>query len=494
MRQFVIRWGQAALQGLALSAIIFSTAVFGAVHGWAFALTFGLLGAAFCLWAGLRILFGSQATECLDRSDSIPPLRIRSRWAPWWLLLLGLILVVQLIPLPAEMVAVLSPQRAALEQAFRQALGEPMPRVLTLASQPQAARDALIMIPASLMAFALGAYFAGHRARARRTMRIFLLLALSEAAYGLAEVFSGHRQILWRPMEAAWASGTFINRNHFAALLSLFFPASVGWCFYRMQPHGATPGEGEPEPAMSLRECLSSGDGLWLFAPALLMVGIIQSGSRSGCSSMILGGALFFALRSRRRMVRTASWLTALLGLILLAYALNSNLADVMGRFAALARRGEGRLTLWRDGLGMVRDYPLFGVGLGNFANLFKRYNTLRTTLYPYQAHNEWLEGLITLGVAGMLPLLLLVVQCFIMAYRRLSLARSDRPWLLGLWCGLIGLAAHSFTEFNFHIPSLAITSFFILGLLMGYDHPPRRAGCALEPTQASAGGKGAYS
>jgi O-antigen ligase len=306
---------------------------------------------------------------------------------------------------------------------------------------------------------------------------VLIALALLEALYGLAEQLSGHHYILWLPSSEQSASGTFINRNHFAATLSLFLPITVGWFYFRAAGAHAALEAGRLLPPASW-DVLSTRHGLWMLAPPLLAAGTVQSHSRGGFCSMLFGLGLMFALGVRNRAARALSLLGIVLGLTMFAYGINSDYGVVLDRFTDLIGQQEGetsRTAIWRNSVAMFRDYPVWGVGLGGFPTVYRRYAQADTAHYPYWAHNEWWEGLLSLGLVGMSLIVALVAAVFVQSLVILRRTGRDQPWLLGVWCGLSGLALHSFAEFNFHIPSIAMSACLLAGILLGYGRHRRR-------------------
>ncbi|MBM3335734.1 O-antigen ligase family protein, partial [Candidatus Sumerlaeota bacterium] len=342
---------------------------------------------------------------------------------------------------------------------------------------PNATGHALAVFAAAVMAFTAGAYLARSRKRVRRVLKLLIALAILEAVYGLVENLTRHQHIFWIPVGGDFARGTFYNRNHFAATLSMFLPVMIGWFYFRAAAAKSRHERTHLLPATSW-DILGTKHGLWLLAPAALVLAIIQSQSRGGFSSMILGVALMFAVGARRKTSRTIAWLTIPLALALFVYGINSDYQAVLDRFGKLVEKpaAEGRTTIWNDSLGIVRDYPVFGIGLGNFPRAYMQYASVSTLNYPYQAHNEWLEGLLTLGILGMVLVTCTFAAFLWKTFRQIRATGPDYPWLLGCWCGLVALAFHSFGEFNLHIPSIAVTSALFAGVLLGVGPAHRSA------------------
>ena len=79
---------------------------------------------------------------------------------------------------------------------------------------------------------------------------------------------------------------------------------------------------------------------------------------------------------------------------------------------------GSGRIGIWRDAWRVVRDHPLFGIGPDHFME----YTSIRSERWsealgellvtaPDNAHNEYLQLLLSFGVCGFLPVLLLLLR-----------------------------------------------------------------------------------
>lgn len=461
-------WLKNICEFLALAGLVLGTFAFGGVLGWGLVLMAIPLVLAFCLLFGLRILPDPEKR----------PASGAKRWLWILLLLVGGYCMLQTLPLPESVLTALSPRRPLIESQYLKALERTAPKSLPVCFDRVATQDGLRLLGLGFMAFYLGAALGGTRRRAHRLLMGLLLLVLLEAIYGLGEDLSGRHSILGYDTITDVACGTFYNRNHFAALLAMFTPIALGWTYYKIRPAHQRWRMESAEPA-GMNEGLFSKQGLWMLVPVVFMLGVIQSASRGGLSSMLLGSALFFALATRSRSVKAFSWITAALGIITLIYAFNSDYQIVLNRMDDLIENGEGREIIWKNSMTLFKDFPVCGVGLANFPKVFSRYSTVDTSVYPFQAHNEWLEGLVTLGVVGMSLVVLTVGSLLVLTYLDLRRRREGQLWRLGCWCGLIGLATHSFAEFNMHIPSICMTTFFIAGMLVGTMGGPKEKAAA---------------
>jgi O-antigen ligase/polysaccharide polymerase Wzy-like membrane protein/tetratricopeptide repeat protein len=118
------------------------------------------------------------------------------------------------------------------------------------------------------------------------------------------------------------------------------------------------------------------------------------------------------ALQSRGMSRRTASVALAMALLTLVgsgAYVARSRSGRVFPTLANLTREGEiqNRLHTMSAALRMVRDYPIFGVGLENFTVLYPRYRPpeaerITPDVVPTMVHSGYLQAAVTTGVPGL--------------------------------------------------------------------------------------------
>ena len=74
------------------------------------------------------------------------------------------------------------------------------------------------------------------------------------------------------------------------------------------------------------------------------------------------------------------------------------------------------RINIWKSCLNIIRDYPLFGVGPGNFGAVYERYKPeifIAKNLNVTCAHSNYLTVFIGWGLVGGLLFLGLAVICY---------------------------------------------------------------------------------
>lgn len=265
------------------------------------------------------------------------------------------------------------------------------------------------------------------------------------------------------------AVGLFANRNHEAAFLACMFPALA---LFATTPT-LTALDGPLKPGLALA-------GGVILVPLILVTGS-RAGLVAGMIGIALAGVILLGplLKSRRdaRAARLAAILgaAAVVGGICLVWV-----TSWLGRAEALQRLlgwevdKDFRLQAWQSILSLARDYFPAGAGYGSFAEVYKAHEPreLLHGAYFNQAHNDWIEVLMT---GGLPAAILLAVVCVVVLWRLVTLARritsseiDDRLALLGMSIILI-MAFASTTDYPLRVPSIACI--WVLAVVWAVPH-----------------------
>ena len=128
------------------------------------------------------------------------------------------------------------------------------------------------------------------------------------------------------------------------------------------------------------------------------------------------------------------------------------------------------RLKLWEAALAMIRDSPLFGVGLDNFLYKYPRYMLAEAWQEPdlSHPHNILLDWWTRLGVLGVSALVWLGVAFYRLGLR---LYRSYdegplRALVLGLMASMVDFLVHGLIDNSYFLVDLAFVFFLSLGIV----------------------------
>jgi O-antigen ligase len=279
------------------------------------------------------------------------------------------------------------------------------------------------------------------------------------------EVFSGHNQALNVRLQDSSVAGTFISRNTFAGYLLMVIPLGTGFVLSRERVGRMRFG--------GWRNRLSSLDGKTIllgFGVIVMILGLIFSASRMGILSLLLSftfcAFLFRDPGEGRRISRVP---IVVLGLALL-WAAWIGLDAVIGRFLATSEDFGSRWAVWADTYKIVRDFPLFGSGLGTFWQVFPMYRSFNILTLTEHAENDFLQLASETGLAGIGLLLILFSSFFYKALsgvRSLSWRDPQRYTGMGGLVGILALMFHSLVEKNFLIPGNTFLFAVILALVL---------------------------
>jgi O-antigen ligase len=374
----------------------------------------------------------------------------------------------QLVPLPRGVVHMLSPTRFELYAAAERLAGGHA-HLVTLTATPYETAEYLL----TLSGYALVIVFVWHLRRTWHDspwLTVWPLLVVSglEAALGCYQAYVG--------AAADGARGTYMNRDHFSALLEMSLPFALTYPLAALQNHQSR-NESPVRPAV--KACV----GIALFV--LLLSGILLSFSRGAflaslaATLAVLAGIFLVPSRgdgSERTTPRWVRWaaLATASALIVVGFIFLPK-DSFVARFAELPSTegvsSEIRLQIWKDTTRLVRAYPLFGCGAGSYGSCFLRYKNVAPMQTVDYAHNDYLQVLAEFGLFGFVAGLILVarfVLCGIRGARRASSA-DERYVAIACLGAIVAILLHSFVDFNMYVPANGFEFAWILGIAAAY-------------------------
>lgn len=446
--------------------LIFTPIAFGGVDLWAFSIMeLGIL-LMIILWATQSIIGNRQMAMGLNSELRTP----NSKLCLIFLSLFLLLILFQMLPLPAGLLKVLSPRTFELRNVlsvFNSQLSIPHSQ-FPISFVPFLTK---IEFFKWLALIGLFLFLLKWRSLDSKTMRGLVLVVFGvgvfESLYGMFEFFSGHRQILHLKMDDLVTSvtGTFINRNAFAGYLLMAIPLSMGYLFSR-GPHAMG-------SSMGWRHRLSSLDGKSLligFGVILMILGLLFSASRMGIVGLLLSFSLISLLFRNPEGGKRFSRPSILILSLAVLWAAWVGLDAVISRFFSAPESFGDRWRFWVSTFHIIKDYPLFGTGLGTFTQVFPMYRSFHIRGLVTHAENDFLQLASEAGLVGAGLLLILFIYLFYRAISGLrSLSRRDPARYVGIG-GLIGILAlmfHSLVERNIQIPANAFLYTFLWGIVL---------------------------
>lgn len=186
----------------------------------------------------------------------------------------------------------------------------------------------------------------------------------------------------------------------------------------------------------------------------------ILAKSRGGLLSLM--AALFILILAALN--RQKRWLLAILSLLIILLLFTPN--PMIKRLIHIGEEdihAYERLLVWKATWDIIKDYPLFGTGLGTFRDYYPQYKPqigFRTAGF---AHNEYLQYGAELGLIGLIPALWFLILFF--KHSKKLLFQRESGLIIALASSMVAILVHSLVDFNLHTIPITTTFFYLLGL-----------------------------
>ncbi|NIU88370.1 MAG: hypothetical protein GWN56_14200, partial [Nitrosopumilaceae archaeon] len=184
----------------------------------------------------------------------------------------------------------------------------------------------------------------------------------------------------------------------------------------------------------------------------------------------ISGGLTSFITKNYKNFI----WfiIVSVLFFILLIFLID--IRPVIDRFGELS--AAARIKVWKDCIGIITDFHLFGSGLGTFKYIYPLYKeNLKTAVDYNYAHNDYIHLLVETGFIGLSCLMAGLVMLFkdSIKYLRFHFKTSNSFGFfitLGALSSVVSILIHSLADFNLHIPSNALIFTAMIGIIYGIN------------------------
>ena len=299
-------------------------------------------------------------------------------------------------------------------------------------------------------------FLSGQAFRTPRQWREFawfiVLLGFSVAVFAVLQDLTFNGKLYWfREMRyGGMPYGPYVNRNHFAGLMELLIPMGLAML--------AVPGVRRQQmPLMALLAAMPVG-ALLLSASRGGIIGF-------GCEVIVLVILLWIRRGEKKHLF------TFLLALVLAGGLVGwLGVGQVIQRFSQIRNPEvtEGRrISMARGAYHIFRDHPWIGSGVGTMVSVYPAYETAYDATIVDHVHDDHFELLAETGVPGALCWLTFIILLAMYGLKNVS-AHQDpvvRSVQLGTVVGCVGLLAHSFVDFNLHIPANAFLFYLMAGM-----------------------------
>lgn len=223
----------------------------------------------------------------------------------------------------------------------------------------------------------------------------------------------------------------------------------------------------------------------------LIALAFFAARSRAAVGAVVLVASAAGAQTLSRTTVLKGRMVLALAGLAVTFVALAAGLFAITSQSNVAPQTAvQYRLEMTQVAFEGVRRYPLFGVGLGDYIRTTRRFITPDMPLLSgyapngENAHNNFLQIAVELGVPAMFAFLWLVVPIATLGFR--GTVERPSPELRGMSLGLAAFLLSALFGHPLLIAQVGAAFFMALGITAGFAPAPQRATWA--PVVAVAG------
>ena len=463
-----------AVEVLMVVLLAFMPLAFGAVDAWSEMVVAGLAGAMLL---------------CLVTKHVLRP---GDGWVWTWAYLpLGLFLLLgllQLVPLPASWVGLISPATVAERTRLLGDLpgADQVLKTMTISFYPAATERGLRLVLVVTAVFFVVVNVYRRPEQIKRLLAAIAVIGALIALLAVAQVLSGTGSIYWLVPTAYKVAdaGSFVNHSNYAQFANLALGAALALLLVKLREGF----RGEAVTLAGVFEHLANprSRSIWLLVGAMALgaAAIVLSLSRGGAISLLIAAAFTALIIASRRGVDRKGWVLFFAALGAFLCVLYVGFDAVYERLATLRElhNYEGRWQIVKDIAVAWTRFPLAGTGLGTHEVVYPMFD--RSTIPAMAAHaeNEYAQLAEETGLLG-LGLLVGFLGLIWAGYAR-ALGRGIPPICsaaFGLGFGLLAVMIHSLSDFGQHLPANIGLSAVFCGLLVSLARQ-RRSGSGPEP------------
>lgn len=383
-------------------------------------------------------------------------------------LLLGFI-GLQFIPLPSQIVQVISP---ASWEAYRPVYDlSQSNRWIPITVNQKVTLQELLRIGGYVLFYVLTVHILSNRKKLRTTLHFLAVLVSCVAFMAILQQFSSEGKIYWlRSVSSQNPGGPWVNINQYAAFVAAFCPLILALFFYYKPMGGDTTFR---EHLVTLFSSQESNRHILLGGSFILLVlsvfiSLCRGGIMAACGAMIIFALL--AGYKKKNFTKATVWVALLGALLAITWIGWQPVLDELDKtFTQDGTISDVRFQLWDDTTSVIKDFIYTGSGFGTYKDVYPSYKTIANNLIYDHAHNDYLELLTDGGIIGFCLATWFCMSVLSYGLRNIRIRRDRFAVLLGIGSitSIITLLAHSTVDFNFHNGAIGLYFFFLCGFLV---------------------------
>lgn len=233
---------------------------------------------------------------------------------------------------------------------------------------------------------------------------------------------------------------------------------------------------------LSIAMCFRQGSRSWIpkvfFGTAAVLMLLFLLLTRSlaaylGLIAAILVMSISFGMQYKNwvKLKRILIWaVTACIILVIIVFSFSS---EIRRDFSSRQLHGLMRIYVWQSTLKMVGDYPIMGVGVGNFRIVYPLYRSAQEKTITwkgvtyFRTHNDFLQIWAEQGTLGLICFLWIIYVLLRLAGQLLKKEGSQEKILTaGLLASIVAILVVAFFNPAFEIASTGMCLWVLAGLI----------------------------
>ena len=282
----------------------------------------------------------------------------------------------------------------------------------------------------------------------RNLIYLLLLIATIQAIIGLIQYASGNPAFYFGISPGGRiAKGTYVNSDHFAALLEMTLPIAIGLMLYSVGR--ASYDRRHDKTSWILNQVL-----IFSFVAVLLFLAGIFARSRTGVFLIMVGVLVSSLVFARHIGGKQSAGLAAGFATVAVGLAVFIGLIPVLNRFVAQNPVEDERFRIFEHTLEGIKAFFPWGSGPDTFSSVYRAFQPIEQPVFINNAHNDYLELLFEMGIFGAF-IITGFFLLYLMGWWKLAGSTWDRLRFMqvGAGIGIFLLLLHLLSDFILHEP-----------------------------------------
>ncbi|MFC1644112.1 O-antigen ligase family protein [Candidatus Omnitrophota bacterium] len=263
-----------------------------------------------------------------------------------------------------------------------------------------------------------------------RLVNAIIIIGFSIAVFGIIQKLSWNGKIYWLIKKDGGNFGPYINSDHYAGFMGMCTCLAVAYFMGSMRYSSFFYIKNMKEKILWFSSPEANKILIYLFLSIVMTTALFLTASRGGILSFAASILVFFfsciiiTKRGRRNRLFFSVFLVILLICTMIIWVGPESTIERFNKLNKIIRfcikekaiLCELRPYMWTDTVDLIKDFPIFGTGLGAFSYIFPKYRTFPGHYgFLRYAHSDYLQFVSGMGIIG----LVFIIGFFVWYFRR---------------------------------------------------------------------------